>query len=235
VLGDTFAVIGRNFVILANLAVMFIGIPAAISITGAALTPISPLFGVLTLIGYLGTVVGVLLCYASIYLVAMADLHGQPIHTEGLLRTAFSEFWPMLGLAILLGIAVLLGCLLLIVPGIVLAVVWSVAFPALVLENRGVIESFKRSAELTHGKRWSIFLLYFIVWLVFLIAELVLMAVFGGFQGFLSRTPSLSSTVVSQLTEVVAVPFWAVLTTALFNQLRGKAGYGAEATAEVFA
>jgi hypothetical protein len=31
------------------------------------------------------------------------------------------------------------------------------------------------------------------------------------------------------------VPFGAVLYTALFNQLRGNTGYGAEAVAEVFA
>jgi hypothetical protein len=235
VLGDTFGVINRTFVVLANLAVMFVGIPAAISIAGAALTPVSPIFALLTLIGALATLVGVLLGYAAIFLVAMADLHGQPVHVEGLLKTAAGKFWPMFGLAILLAIGVLLGCLLLIVPGLVLAMAWSVAFPVLVLENRGVFDSFKRSAALTRGKRWSIFLLLFVVWLVLFIVELVLMAVFGGLQGLISRTPSLSSTVVSQLIEVVAVPFWAVLSTALFNQLRGKAGYGAEAVAEVFA
>jgi hypothetical protein len=235
VLSDTFASIQRTFVVLANLAVLFVAIPAAINIAGAALTPIAPIFGLLSFIGLLAQIVGQLLVYAAVYLVAMADLHQTPVHTEGLLKTAAGRFWPLLGLALLLGIGVFIGCLLLIVPGLILAVAWSVAMPVLVLENRGVIESFRRSAELTRGKRWSIFLLFVVVTLVIVVVELALTAVFGGFQGLVSRRPSLSSVVVSQLLSVITVPFFAVLTTSLFNQLRGKAGYGVEAVAEVFA
>jgi hypothetical protein len=235
VLGDTFAVVGRTVVVLANLAVLFVGIPAAISIAGAALTPVSPAFAILTVIGRLAMVAGVLIGYSAIHMVAMADLHGQTVPTDRLLATAASKFWPMLGLAILLVLGVGAGMILLIIPGIVLALVWCVAFPALVLEDRGVFESFTRSAALTRGKRWSIFLMFFIVWLVTFIAEVVLLAVFGGFQGFLSLQPPLAATVISQLLGVITVPFGGVLLAALFNQLRGKAGYGAEAVAEVFA
>ena len=235
VLGDTFAVIGRTFVVLANLAVLFVGIPAAVSIAGIALTPVSPVFAILTLVGRLAGLAGVLMGYSAIFMVAMADLHGQTVPTERLLATAAGKFWPMLGLAILLGLAVGVGVVLLIVPGVVLALAWSVAFPALTLEDRGIFDSFRRSAALTRGKRWSIFLLSFIVWLVAFIIELVLLAAFGGFQGLLSPQPPLAATVVSQLLGVITVPFAAVLATALFNQLRGKAGYGAEAVAEVFA
>jgi hypothetical protein len=235
VLGDTFAVIGRTFVVLANLAVLFIAIPAALNIAGVALVPISPIFGLLSFIGLLALVVGELIAFAAIFLVAMADLHQTPVHIEGLIKTATGRFWPMLGLFLLLIIGVAIGLILLIVPGIILALAWSVAMPVLVLENRGVFDSFKRSAELTRGKRWSIFLVFFVVWLVTFVIELAIMALFGGFQGFISRQPSLVSTVISQLSLVVTVPFYAVLTTALFNQLRGKAGYGAEAVAEVFA
>lgn len=235
VLSDTFAVIGRSIVILANLAVMLIGIPAAVTISGVALTPLSPAFAILTLIGSLGLLIGVFLAYGSIFAVAMANLHGQPPHADGLIKIALAKFWPMIGLAILAGLGVFAGCLLLIVPGIVLALAWCVALPALVLENRGIIDSFKRSAALTRNKRWSIFLLLFVVGLVIFIGELVLVAMFGGFQAFVSHETSITNTVVSQLLEVITIPFNAVLITALFNQLRGDAGYGAEAVGKVFA
>jgi hypothetical protein len=235
VLGDTFAVIGRNIVVLANLAVLFVAIPEAINIAGVALAQVAPVFGLLALIGQLATAVGLLLAYAAIFQVAMQDLHGQPVATDRLFRVAAGKFWPLLGLFLLFTLGVTVGLLLLVVPGVVLAMAWSVAMPAVVLEDRGVFSAFGRSAALTRGKRWSIFLLFFIVWLISFIVELVLIILFGGFQAFVGRQHSLVPTVVLQLLGVIAIPFWAVMMTCLFNRLRGNAGYGAEAVAEVFA
>ena len=235
VLSDTFAVIGRNIVLLANIAVMFIAIPAVVRIAGVVLAPASPLFGILTFIGTLAGGVGALLAYASIFQLTMADLHGQTVTTDVMFRTAARKFWPMLGLALLLGLGIFAGCLLLLVPGVILAMAWSAALPALVLENRGVFEAFGRSAALTRKRRWSIFLLSFLVGIVVLVAETVLFAIFGGFNGIVSGHANAASTVLSSLLSVVTVPFGAVMNTTLFDHLRGKEGYGAEAVAEVFA
>jgi hypothetical protein len=235
VLSDTFAVIGRTIVPLANLAVLFVAVPAVIRIAGVALTPVSPIFSLVSLIGSVSMVVGMLYAYPCIFQLAMQDLHGQSISTDAIIKTATRKFWALLGLAILLLLGVAVGSLLLIVPGVILALAWSVSFPALVLEDRGVFAAFRRSADLTRNKRWSIFLLSFLVSLVIVIIELVLFAIFGGFRGLLSPQPSMTSLVLSALLSVITVPFGAVLSTALFNQLRGKAGYGAEEVAEVFA
>ncbi len=235
VLSDTFAVIRRNFIVLANVSVMLVAIPAAIRISGAALTPVSPIFALLTFIGQLAILVGMLLAYAVIFQIAMQDLHGQAASTDTMFKTALGRFWPLLGLILLIGLGVFAGGILLVVPGVILGLAWAVAMPALVLESRSVFESIGRSAALTRGKRWSIFLLYFLVGLITLIVELVLFAIFGGFQSLISRQPSVTAIVLSSLVSVVSVPFWAVLSTALFDQLRGREGYGAEAVAEVFA
>jgi hypothetical protein len=235
VLSDTFAVIGRAFVLLANVSVMLIAIPAVVRIAGVVLTPLSPAFTLLSALGTLATAVGVLLAYGVIFQLAMQDLHGQSPQTEALFKLAFRKFLPLLGLTILLGIGVFLGCLLLVVPGFILALAWAVAMPALVIEDRGVFSAFRRSAELTRGRRWSIFLLWFLVFVISAVIELVLLAVFGGFHGLVSREPSVTTTVLSSLFSVLSIPFGAVLNTALFNRLRGNEGYGAEAVAEVFA
>jgi hypothetical protein len=235
VLGDTFAVIGRTIIVLANLAVMFVGIPAAIRIAGIALTPVSPVFAILTLIGAVANVVGMVFAYAAIFQLAMQDLHGQSISTDTMIKVATAKFWPLLGVGFLLILGSAAGMILLIVPGVILYLAWSVAMPALVLEDRGVFAAFGRSAELTRRKRWSIFLLFFLIILVIVVVEVVLLSLFGGFQGLLSPQPSMVASVLPALLSVVTVPFFAVLTTSLFNQLRGKTGYGAEAVAEVFA
>jgi uncharacterized membrane protein len=84
----------------------------------------------------------------------------------------------LLGLGSAIGIA--LGLLLLIVPGVILYVMWSVAAPALVEEGLGPMEAFGRSNYLTSGARWKIFglllVLLILYWIFsFLVARLSIM------------------------------------------------------------
>jgi hypothetical protein len=235
VLGDTFAVMGRTFVLLANVAVMFVAIPAVIRIAGVVLAPLSPIFSLLSAIGLAASVVGALLTWGATYQIAMLGLRGESATHAHVVDKAAQKFWPMLVVTILMGVGVSLGLVVLIVPGVALALAWSVVLPALVLEDRSVRSAFKRSLVLTRGKRWSIFLLNFIVTLVTLIAGLLLFAAFGGFRGLMTGQNSIVVTVLSGLMVVVWVPFVAVMTTALFNRLRGEESHGAEVVAEVFA
>ena len=55
------------------------------------------------------------------------------------------------------GILVCLGLIAFIVPGIILMVRYSMLDAAVIIENKGVHDSRKRSVELTTGKRWQIF------------------------------------------------------------------------------
>ena len=47
--------------------------------------------------------------------------------------------------------------MLLIVPGLFLLTIWIAVIPAVVLENRGIGESFGRSRELVRGNGWNVF------------------------------------------------------------------------------
>lgn len=58
---------------------------------------------------------------------------------------------------ILLGIAIGVGLVLLIVPGLVILTLWIFVIPAIVIENRGIGESFGRSRELVRGNGWNVF------------------------------------------------------------------------------
>ena len=67
------------------------------------------------------------------------------------------------------------GAILLLVPGLILAVMWSVVAPACVVERTGVFGAFSRSQELTRGYRWPIFGLY----VAFFVLMIIISAVFG--------------------------------------------------------
>lgn len=94
-----------------------------------------------------------------------------------LLKSINPKLLPLLGLTIVVGVLVSIGLILFIIPGVILALIWFVAVPVLVIENKGVFESMSRSGELTKSNRWRIFglmvVVYVAVFVVFLIAGLI--------------------------------------------------------------
>jgi len=83
------------------------------------------------------------------------------------------------------GIGVGIGFVLLIVPGIILALMWSLTIPVAVLEDKGLRDATSRSAELTKGNRGRIFVIYFLfivlMYIVILLWEVPIFAVLGIF------------------------------------------------------
>jgi uncharacterized membrane protein len=97
---------------------------------------------------------------------AFQYLRGQPVAPGEALRKGLARFFPIIGLAILYAIAVFFGFVLLIVPGIMLFIMWTVALPACVVEGLGPIDCMRRSAELTKGYRWKIFWILVVLWII---------------------------------------------------------------------
>jgi len=71
----------------------------------------------------------------------------------------------IVGLTIVVGLGAGLGFILLVVPGIIFTIMWSLAVPVAVLENAGVSIAMSRSSDLTRGDRWRVF----IIWLLFVV------------------------------------------------------------------
>jgi hypothetical protein len=102
---------------------------------------------------------------------------GRRDHSIGqLLRSVKPVFWPLVAVSILFGIGVAIGFVLLIVPGLVLLVIWSVVAPVTVLERPGVLGAFRRSREVVRGNGWNVFgvivLVFVIVFVVSIAAGL---------------------------------------------------------------
>lgn len=148
---------------------------------------------------------------------------------------------PLLGLALLTSLGVAIGMVLLIVPGVILYLMWSVAAPALVEERRGVFESFARSRALTKGARWSIFGLEVVVIILISIVSavygLLLLASFGA-SGMvdLAREGLPIGWIISQiLVSTIITIFWSATQNSLYVELRRwKDGFTPERLADVF-
>jgi hypothetical protein len=109
-------------------------------------------FSMLTLRLFLGTISQAVLLYG-----AFQDMRGKPVHLGEAIHKGLARFFPILGVAVLTSAGIALAGLLLLVPGVILAVRWAVALPVCVVEGLGPLASMGRSAVLTRGHRWKVF------------------------------------------------------------------------------
>lgn len=140
------------------------------------------------------------------------------------LSVAISRFVPVIAVSFLFGLAVMLGMVLLIVPGVMLAVMWAVVVPVTVEERTGIFGAFGRSQDLTRGARWKIFGLFLLLLLIAIGIGIAAGLVSAMMIGISYTNPAVSLTTSAILFNVIvttiASALWASLQTALFVELR---------------
>jgi MFS family permease len=173
----TFEVLGRNLPTFLVLALILTGLPTII--LGSlgleleeSITPTTLAWAATT--GAIYVVSSMVLQGALVY-GTVNDLNGRRAPVSESLATGLRAFLPLLGAAILAWLGVVAGMLLLIVPGVMLAVAWAVVAPVLIAERQPVMQTFGRSAQLTRGNRWRIFGLF----VVYIIAFWIISAIIG--------------------------------------------------------
>ena len=163
--------------------VLFVGIAAL----PAVLLLAFQLVTVLLLTADSGLLLSVMfsLTWILVYLVTSTLAHGATVVAvsqvllarETNVAEAFRSIRPRIGELILIsmnvGVRVMLGLMLLIVPGIVLALRYSLAIPAAVLEEAGVSDALSRSATLTKGHLGRVLVVYILLFVLILIGSML--------------------------------------------------------------
>jgi len=97
---------------------------------------------------------------------AVSEVHlDRPASVMDSFSRVKSQIPGVIGLSLLVGLCVGVAFVALIVPGVLLALMWSLAVPVKVLENKGATDSMSRSSELTKGDRGRIF----VIWILFIV------------------------------------------------------------------
>lgn len=86
--------------------------------------------------------------------VVRSELEGSPIGGGEAARQAVGLIGPVLAASLFAGLLVLVGMVLLIAPGIWLAISFSMIAPVIAFEQPGVIGSLRRSFRLVRGRWW---------------------------------------------------------------------------------
>jgi hypothetical protein len=187
----------------------------------------------------IGMVIGFVLVaafYVAATLYLVARFEGAPLTIGEVLARTPGRILPAFGVGLLAYLGMLAGMCLFILPGIVLALGWSVVIPVVICERVGFFGSFTRSRELAIGSRGRILLLFILVLVLVILVSLPA----GGLMAALNRQPSLAPSVFASAWRIISGialgAFQAGVFAALYIELRRiRDGMTAPGLAEVFA
>jgi hypothetical protein len=176
------------------------------------------------LLGWVGVVLGSFVSILGVFWLQGALVEAVVDIRDGRADLSIGEtfgrvrprLWTIVGAGILASIAITIGLILFIVPGLFLLTIWCLIVPVIVLEGKGVGESFGRSRELVRGNGWNVFGLIVLTFLILLAATLVIDLVFiwlpDWLRGYLQGLIGYSLT----------VPFVALALTLAYFRLKGE-------------
>jgi hypothetical protein len=131
-------------------------------------------FAITILVSFVVSVVFLPVAEGATIKMASEEITGTKIGLMGGVRYAFSKLLSLWVLSIIVGIVVFLGFIALIVPGIILVIMFSLALPALLIENVGVFDSMRRSRQLVSHRWLKTFAVVIVLAIIIGIVELIL-------------------------------------------------------------
>lgn len=241
-----FSTIGHNPLVVLGIAALIGAIPSVLmnytmySLTGgepkAMAEHLRAFWGASLFSWVLAVVVGAIVQGALTRAVA-AEYVGQRASFGDCISTALRVLVPLMVVGFLFGLAIGAGLIFLVVPGIILMLMWSVAGPAVVVDRAGIGEAFSRSAELTKGFRWKIFALFLLLLVIYLLIFMVLGLVgLNTYSAAARQSFGVTQIVAGAVSAVVVNTLWGTIQPSLYFELRqAKEGTSFQNLEEVFA
>ncbi len=244
VIQRTMGLVGRNFVPFFVLTLVLAGLPSLIlqlvlpndptamqQAPGVYLTTIA--------IGVLVSIATGVILQGTLTRASIDDLSGKGANLGSAVNSTIPIILPLLGLGLLVGLGIALGFILLIIPGIFLALCWMVSSPVMVVERLGIVASMQRSMALTQNHRWAILGVIVLFVIIYMIVATVVGVVAGGSLASLADPtagPPLMFLILMTLVGVVLSMIGTVGAAAIYFELRQiKEGVGVGELAKVFA
>jgi hypothetical protein len=171
-------------------------------------------------LSFLSYLLGTVACYRAI-----ADTYlGRPTSARASLQFAAGRLGPTLWLTIVLVVGLAVGFVALILPGIWLAIAWSVAYPVMLVEGTGGIGALKRSFQLTSGRWWATFGRIAVAYILIMVLSTVAAIVFVAPSAAIVDDTSFGALVLEHtgdfIVSLLTTPFLAALTTLVYFDLR---------------
>ena len=147
-------------------------------------------------------------------LIHLLCVPGSDEDLAGLWKGILPVLARLIWVTLLTGIMVVAGLLLLVVPGLILITIWSVAIESVVVERTTVLGSLSRSRELVRGNGWRVFLFLVVLALLLLMAATLALLVAAPFG-----TGLLGAAISAFTVAVVVNPLLVIGPASLYNCL----------------
>jgi hypothetical protein len=171
------------------------------------------------------------LTQAAIIYGTFQDLRGQRAGIGDCIARGLSSIVPVVIGSILLSLGIMIGSIFLLVPGIILALMWWVYVPAIVVEGKGIIGAFGRSRELTRGRRWHILGLLIIMIVLMVVVSFIVQIVVT----VVASDSGTVASIVAYVFNALLTAFTSVLVAVGYYYLRAeKEGVDANEIARIF-
>ncbi len=139
---------------------------------------------------------------------------GRRDHSPGqLLRSVTPVLGQLILVGIVAGVGIAIGFVLIIVPGLILITIWSVAAPVVVLERPGVFPALGRSRELVSGNGWQVFGVIFVLFFLVLFVS-------AGVEIAADTAGTAAALVARVVVGVLTGPFSALAAAVLYFELK---------------
>jgi hypothetical protein len=145
---------------------------------------------------------------------------GERPRTRRALAQGLEDFAPIFFAVVLAGIGIALGLVLLILPGVYVAVRWYFVPQAVVVESKRGTAALVRSGELVRGMWWRTFGLVLLANLAAFLPGVLLITPFDAIADNTDR--AVWSLVGTMATEMITAPFVALFSTLLYYDLRAR-------------
>jgi len=133
-----------------------------------------------------------------------------------LLRTVTPVIGQLIVVAIAAAAGVVVGLIFLIVPGLILITVWSLAAPVVVIERPPGLQALRRSRELVRGNGWQVFAVIFIL-------DVLIAIIAAAIEAGAGAAGTGVGIVVTVILGVLTAPFAALAAAVMYFDLKGEA------------
>jgi hypothetical protein len=218
---DVGAIVRRTFQIYVDQASVLMPAAAVVFVISGILTALlvaaSPALG---LVGFLISLVASTL-FTGMVVELVADVQdGKRDATPGqLLRAATPVLGNLILVGLVAGIGIVIGFVLIIVPGLILITIWSVAAPVVVLERPGGLRALGRSRELVKGNGWNVFAVILLLVILVVVVTIIL-------EGVAAAAGTGVGIVVRVILGILTAPISSLAAAVLYFELRGAPASG---------
>jgi hypothetical protein len=148
---------------------------------------------------------------------------GEQATVRKSLTFAAGRVLPLIWLSILYAVGLVVPFLALFIPGVWLAVAWSIGYPALLAEDVRGSKALGRSYRLVRGRWWPTFGALLVMYLIVLVISGILGLLLGAtLVASLSNEAiaAVLTTIINTVSSLIALPLFAAMLTIIYYDLR---------------